>query len=120
MIGKVLLYLSLSSHLQKEDRVDEKGDIDVQLIRSVKVSKTGRQIPKAFEIFTENKSFVLKAKDSSNAEEWVRCLSIVVAQQHIKEKSNSGPLQSSNSMPLHHHHSSHRANAPTPAGKRDC
>lgn len=43
------------------DKVEEKGGIDVHQIRSVKVTK-GRQIPKAFEIFTDNKSFVLKAK----------------------------------------------------------
>uniref|UniRef100_A0A6A7G114 Protein melted-like n=3 Tax=Hirondellea gigas TaxID=1518452 RepID=A0A6A7G114_9CRUS len=119
-------YFTLSgAHLsyrgEHGDRVEEKGDIDVQQIRSVKVSKSGRHIPKAFEIFTDDKSFVLKAKDSSNAEEWVRCLSIVVAQQHVRDKSSSArsvPLYSSNSMPLHHHHStpSYRANKTSAAG----
>lgn len=35
--------------------------------------------PKAFEIFTSDKTYVLKAKDGKNAEEWVQCLSIAVA-----------------------------------------
>ncbi|KAF2361057.1 Pleckstrin domain [Trinorchestia longiramus] len=110
-------YFTLSgAHLsyrgEHDDRIEEKGDIDVQRIRSVKVGKSGRHIPKAFEIFTDNKSFVLKAKDSSNAEEWVRCLSIVVAQQQVRERSGDagGALYSSNSMPLHHPSHSYRAN----------
>ena len=42
--------------------------LDVGSIRSVKVSKHGRNIPKAFEIFTADKTFILKAKDSSSAQ----------------------------------------------------
>ncbi|KAA0203177.1 hypothetical protein HAZT_HAZT011065, partial [Hyalella azteca] len=125
-------YFTLSgAHLsyrgEHGDRLEEKGDIDVQRIRSVKVGKSGRHIPKAFEIFTDNKSFVLKAKDSSNAEEWVRCLSIVVAQQQVREKSSEvGALYSSNSVPLHHsaplHHTTHsyRANRVSAASTGVC
>ena len=42
--------------------------LDVGSIRSVKVSKHGRNIPKAFEIFTTDKTFILKAEDSSSAQ----------------------------------------------------
>ncbi|XP_031349483.1 protein melted-like isoform X2 [Photinus pyralis] len=59
--------------------------IDVNQIRSVKVSRGARNIPKAFEIFTGNQSLILKPKDGKNAEEWVQCLSIVVAHSHAKE-----------------------------------
>ncbi|CAG9860360.1 unnamed protein product [Phyllotreta striolata] len=70
--------------------------IDVNQIRSVKVSRGARNIPKAFEIFTENQTLILKPKDGKNAEEWVQCLSIVVAHSHAKElpnKSNSLPAR---------------------------
>lgn len=70
--------------------------IDVNQIRSVKVSRGSRNIPKAFEIFTGNQSLILKPKDGKNAEEWVQCLSIVVAHSHAKElpaKSNSLPAR---------------------------
>lgn len=49
----------------QEDKSEEKGGIEVHQIRSVKVSR-GRHIPKAFEIFTDNKSYVLKAKVKMN------------------------------------------------------
>jgi protein melted len=53
-------------------------------IRSVKVSKEGRRnIPKAFEIFTNDKTFILKAKDGSNAQEWVQCLSVAKAHNEV-------------------------------------
>ncbi|KAI4461099.1 veph-a/melted [Holotrichia oblita] len=68
--------------------------IDINQIQSVKVSRGARNIPKAFEIFTGNQTLILKPKDGKNAEEWVQCLSIVVAHSHAKElpaKSNSLP-----------------------------
>ncbi|XP_045473807.1 protein melted isoform X2 [Harmonia axyridis] len=70
--------------------------IDVNQIRSVKVSRGSRNIPKAFEIFTGNQTLILKPKDGRNAEEWVQCLNIVVAHSHAKElpgKSNSLPAR---------------------------
>lgn len=70
--------------------------IDVNQIRSVKVSRGARNIPKAFEIFTGNQSLIFKPKDGKNAEEWVQCLSIVVAHSHARElpvKSNSLPAR---------------------------
>jgi hypothetical protein len=58
--------------------------LDVGSIRSVKVSKEGRRnIPKAFEIFTADKTFILKAKDGSNAQEWVQCLSVARAHNEV-------------------------------------
>ncbi|KAB7497865.1 Protein melted [Armadillidium nasatum] len=108
-------YFTLSgghlSYRGEEDKIDEKGGIEVHQIRSVKVGR-GRQIPKAFEIFTDNTSLVLKAKDSSNAEEWVRCLSIAVAHSQAKEDDHNHHTQNqqrtTTSIPrnfLYGHHS---------------
>ena len=52
----------------------------------IQVSKGGRNIPKAFEIFTADKTYILKAKDSSNAQEWVQCLSVAVAHSQVQVK----------------------------------
>ena len=59
--------------------------IEINQIRSVKVGRPGRSIPKAFEIFTGDKTYVLKAKDGKNAEEWVRLVSIAVASSHARD-----------------------------------
>ncbi|ROT61232.1 Protein melted [Penaeus vannamei] len=92
-------HLSYRGAGTEQDKVEEKGGIDVHQIRSVKVNRGGsRHIPKAFEIFTDNKSFVLKAKDSSNAEEWVRCLSIVVAHSHSREEQSHGAPKTTTSF----------------------
>ncbi|KAG0726430.1 Protein melted [Chionoecetes opilio] len=103
-------HLSYRGAGTEQDKVEEKGGIDVHQIRSVKVNRGGsRHIPKAFEIFTDNKSFVLKAKDSSNAEEWVRCLSIVVAHSQAREEQSLGPLKATTSIPrsfMYGYHSS--------------
>lgn len=60
--------------------------IGVGEIRSVRAlgSSRGRRIPKAFEIFTEDKTYRLKAK---NTEQWVQCLSIAMAHSQAKEVS---------------------------------
>lgn len=75
--------------------------IDVHQIRSVRVSRGARNIPKAFEIFTENQTLILKPSDGKNAEEWVQCLSIVVA--HSREAGGQGGKENvrgkSNSLP---------------------
>uniref|UniRef100_A0A336MAW9 CSON012913 protein n=1 Tax=Culicoides sonorensis TaxID=179676 RepID=A0A336MAW9_CULSO len=72
--------------------------IDVNQIRSVKVSRGARNIPKAFEIFTGDQTLILKPKDGKNAEEWVQCLSIVVAHSQARDvppaKTNSLPARS--------------------------
>ncbi|XP_069952707.1 protein melted isoform X2 [Cherax quadricarinatus] len=103
-------HLSYRGAGTEQDKLEEKGGIDVHQIRSVKVNRGGsRHIPKAFEIFTDNKSFVLKAKDSSNAEEWIRCLSIVVAHSHAREEQSHGLLKTTTSIPrsfMYGYHSS--------------
>ncbi|XP_022252566.1 ventricular zone-expressed PH domain-containing protein homolog 1-like isoform X2 [Limulus polyphemus] len=59
--------------------------IEVSQIRTVRaISSRGRTIPKAFEIFTNDRIFVLKAKDSKNTEQWVQCLSIALAHSHAR------------------------------------
>lgn len=67
--------------------------IDVNQIRSVKVSRGARNIPKAFEIFTGDQTLILKPKDGKNAEEWVQCLSIAVAHSQATVKTNSLPAR---------------------------
>ncbi|XP_071524266.1 protein melted isoform X2 [Panulirus ornatus] len=107
-------HLSYRGAGTEPDKMEEKGGIDVHQIRSVKVNRGGsRHIPKAFEIFTDNKSFVLKAKDSSNAEEWVRCLSIVVAHSHSREEQNHGPLKTTTSIPRSFMYGYHSSNMRT-------
>ncbi|XP_015906317.1 protein melted [Parasteatoda tepidariorum] len=82
-------YFTLSAgHLSYRGSQDEKEvqPIDISQIRSVRaISSRGRNIPKAFEIFTNEKTFVLKAKDSKNTEQWVQCLSIAMAHSHSKD-----------------------------------
>lgn len=68
---------------QKDDK--DARPIDIHQIRSVKVSRGARNIPKAFEIFTGDNSVILKPKGGKNAEEWVQCLSVVVAHSQAKE-----------------------------------
>lgn len=63
-------------------------------IRSLKVSRGARNIPKAFEIFTGDQTLILKPKDGKNAEEWVQCLSIVVAHSQSRDQPNK-----TNSLP---------------------
>ena len=64
--------------------------LDVGSIRSVKVTREGRRnIPKAFEIFTHDRTFVLKAKDGSNAQQWVQCLSVAKAHSEVREECSS-------------------------------
>lgn len=75
--------------------------IDVHQIRSVRVSRGARNIPKAFEIFTENQTLILKPSDGKNAEEWVQCLSIVVAhsRETVGQNGKDNARGKSNSLP---------------------
>ena len=57
----------------------------VQSVRAVGNTR-GRTIPKAFEIFANDKTFVLKAKNNQNNQEWMQCLSIAMAQSQAKDK----------------------------------
>ena len=57
----------------------------ISKIQSVKAIRKGmRDIPKAFEIFTQDQSYVFKAKDGKNAEQWLQCLQIAVARTHTQ------------------------------------
>jgi hypothetical protein len=44
-----------------------------------------RDIPKAFEIFTNDQNYVFKASDSKHAEQWVQCLQIAVIRTQKQE-----------------------------------
>ena len=60
-------------------------------VRSVRAigSSRGRNIPKAFEIFTnEHKTYVLKAKNSKFSEQWIQCLSIAMAHSQAKDSGS--------------------------------
>ncbi|NXN04559.1 MELT protein, partial [Sylvia borin] len=62
--------------------------IELSKVQSVKVvgkKRRDRSLPRAFEIFTESRSYVLKAKDERNAEEWLQCLSVAVAQARERQ-----------------------------------
>ena len=48
-------------------------------MRVTRSSSSSRNIPKAFEIFTDDNSYVLKPKSGKDAETWVQCLSVLVA-----------------------------------------
>lgn len=83
--------------IYKTPRPQSGGEsIDINQIRSVKVSRGARNIPKAFEIFTGDQTLILKPKDGKNAEEWVQCLSIALAHSHARDapaKANSLPAR---------------------------
>lgn len=55
--------------------------IEISKVRSVKTvgRRRDRTIPKAFEIFTDDhKTYMFKANDGSNAEQWVQCLTLAM------------------------------------------
>lgn len=69
---------------------DEMDDIPIELskVQSVKVvarKRRDRGLPRAFEIFTDSKTYVLKAKDEKHAEEWLQCINVAVAQARERE-----------------------------------
>ncbi|KAM4742983.1 ventricular zone-expressed PH domain-containing protein isoform 2-T4 [Anableps anableps] len=69
---------------------DELDDIPIELskVQSVKVvakKRRDRGLPRAFEIFTDNKTYVLKAEDQKHAEEWLQCINVAVAQARERE-----------------------------------
>lgn len=72
--------------LQKDDPDD--CPIELSKVQSVKVvakKRRDRSLPRAFEIFTDNKTYVFKAKDEKNAEEWLQCINVAVAQARERE-----------------------------------
>ncbi|NWI07178.1 MELT protein, partial [Tichodroma muraria] len=62
--------------------------IELSKVQSVKVvakKRRDRSLPRAFEIFTDSRTYVLKAKDEKNAEEWLQCLNVAVAQARERQ-----------------------------------
>lgn len=55
------------------------------LLKVVARKRRDRSLPRAFEIFTESKTYVLKAQDEKRAEEWLQCLNVAVAQARETE-----------------------------------
>lgn len=69
---------------------DDPDDCPIELskVQSVKViakKRRERGLPRAFEIFTDNKTYIFKAKDEKNAEEWLQCINVAVAQARERE-----------------------------------
>ncbi|KAK6478677.1 ventricular zone-expressed PH domain-containing protein-like protein 1-like isoform X1 [Huso huso] len=72
---------------KSKDDLDD-NPIELSKVQSVKVvarKLRDRSLPRAFEIFTDNKTYVLKAKDEKNAEEWLQCINVAVAQAKERE-----------------------------------
>ncbi|NXY13541.1 MELT protein, partial [Atrichornis clamosus] len=72
---------------KSKDDPDE-SPIELSKVQSVKVvprKRRDRSLPRAFEIFTDSRSYVLKAKDEHNAGQWLQCLSVAVAQARERE-----------------------------------
>ncbi|DAA33236.1 TPA: VEPH1 protein-like isoform 2 [Bos taurus] len=75
---------------QKGKSKDDPDDSPIELskVQSVKVvakKRRDRSLPRAFEIFTDNKTYVFKAKNEKNAEEWLQCINVAVAQAKERE-----------------------------------
>lgn len=63
--------------------LQRKETLPVSKIQSVKALRKGiRDIPRAFEIFTDDQRYVFKAKGQQNVEQWVQCLHIAVVRSH--------------------------------------
>ena len=62
--------------------------IELSKVQSVKVvakKRRDRSLPRAFEIFTDSKSYVFKAKDEKSTEEWLQCINVAVARAKERE-----------------------------------
>ncbi|XP_068263035.1 ventricular zone-expressed PH domain-containing protein homolog 1 isoform X1 [Nyctibius grandis] len=73
---------------------DDPDDCPIELskVQSVKVvakKRRDRSLPRAFEIFTDSKTYVFKAKDEKNAEEWLQCINVAVAQARERESQEA-------------------------------
>ncbi|KAM9441637.1 ventricular zone-expressed PH domain-containing protein-like [Salvelinus alpinus] len=72
---------------KSKDELDD-STIELSKVQSVKVvakKRRERGLPRAFEIFTDSKTYVLKARDEKHAEEWLQCINVAVAQAREKE-----------------------------------
>ncbi|XP_056621469.1 ventricular zone-expressed PH domain-containing protein [Triplophysa dalaica] len=73
---------------KSKDELDN-STIELSKVQSVKVvakKRRDRGLPRAFEIFTDSKTYMLKAHDEKHAEEWLQCINVAVAQ--AKEREN--------------------------------
>uniref|UniRef100_A0A2K5Q9I9 Ventricular zone expressed PH domain containing 1 n=1 Tax=Cebus imitator TaxID=2715852 RepID=A0A2K5Q9I9_CEBIM len=75
---------------QKGKSKDDPDDCPIELskvqsVKAVAKKRKDRSLPRAFEIFTDNKTYVFKAKDEKNAEEWLQCINVAVAQAKERE-----------------------------------
>ncbi|XP_074009819.1 ventricular zone-expressed PH domain-containing protein homolog 1 isoform X2 [Numenius arquata] len=61
----------------------------VQSVKAVAKKRRDRSLPRAFEIFTDSKTYVFKAKDEKNAEEWLQCINVAVAQAKERESQEA-------------------------------
>ncbi|KFQ24283.1 Ventricular zone-expressed PH domain-containing protein 1, partial [Merops nubicus] len=73
---------------------DDPDDCPIELskVQSVKVvakKRRDRSLPRAFEIFTDSKTYVFKAKDEKKAEEWLQCINVAVAQAKERESQEA-------------------------------
>ncbi|NXX89897.1 MELT protein, partial [Centropus bengalensis] len=81
-------------HFRKGKYKDDPDDCPIELskVQSVKVvakKRRDRSLPRAFEIFTDSKTYVFKAKDEKNAEEWLQCINVAVAQARERESQEA-------------------------------
>ncbi|XP_008835675.1 ventricular zone-expressed PH domain-containing protein homolog 1 isoform X2 [Nannospalax galili] len=83
LAGNQLLFQKGKS---KDDPDDSPIELSkVQSVKAVARKRRDRSLPRAFEIFTDNKTYVFKAKDEKNAEEWLQCINVAVAQAKERE-----------------------------------
>ncbi|XP_036098657.1 ventricular zone-expressed PH domain-containing protein homolog 1 [Molossus molossus] len=83
LAGNQLLFQKGKS---KDDPDDSPIELSkVQSVKAVARKRRDRSLPRAFEIFTDSKTYVFKAKDEKNAEEWLQCINVAVAQAKERE-----------------------------------
>ncbi|KAJ8256811.1 hypothetical protein COCON_G00189630, partial [Conger conger] len=84
LAGNQLLFRKGKSKEELDD-----SPIELSKVQSVKVvakKRRDRSLPRAFEIFTDSKTYVLKAQDEKHAEEWLQYINVAMAQ--AKEREN--------------------------------
>ncbi|KPP61344.1 hypothetical protein Z043_120574 [Scleropages formosus] len=84
LAGNQLLFCRGKSKEGAED-----SPIELSKVQSVKAVARKRRdcgLPRAFEIFTESRSYVLKAQDEQRAQEWLQCINVAVAQAQARER----------------------------------
>ncbi|XP_012871637.1 PREDICTED: ventricular zone-expressed PH domain-containing protein homolog 1 [Dipodomys ordii] len=83
LAGNQLLFQKGKSRDDADDAPIELSK--VQSVKAVAKTRRDRALPRAFEIFTDTKTYVFKAKDEKNAEEWLQCINVAVAQARERE-----------------------------------